>query len=110
MNNDNGVYILITPSETDDSKAEYRVAYLDSNNNITWDIDQAGSCEACEPSKIKPYFTDATVYTFAGDANEEAYRIADNHYTTTPPVYRIYIETPYPKWGVTTYVKKEQDQ
>lgn len=105
MNKDNGIYILVTPTIKDDSRAEYRVAFLDSNHNLVWDIGENPS-DALDPSVVKPIFNKSKVYTDSYEAQEEAERIVDNNYMTTPPVYRVFISTPYVEWGKTTYAKK----
>ena len=100
MSKDNGIYILVTPSEKDKiSKEEYRVAYLDSPNNITWSLEEDPIADTIDPAKVKPHFDKSKVYTDEYDAEEAAYLIAANLNMTQPPIYHVYITTAYPEWN-----------
>ena len=104
MINDNGIYILVSPSETDESRKEYRVSYLHSTNNICWRIDEGMCKEAISPA-IQEHFEKSEIYTDELDAQEEAYRIADSLYITQPPIFHVYLTTTYPKWSKTIYAQ-----
>ena len=95
---DQGIYVLTSPSERDASRSEYRVAFLDSKHNITWHLDQVGSSDAVDPRIVKPHFNKVAIFTDNLDAEEEVYRLADSLYLVKPPTYRIYISTPFVRW------------
>ena len=101
--NDDGIYILTTPSERDTSRPEYRVAYLAAKHNITWHLDQASCSDAIDPKVVKPHFNKVAMFTDKLDAEEEAYRLADSLYLVKPPTYRIYISTPFGRWSKPEY-------
>ncbi len=101
MANDNGVYILISPSAADQVQTEYRVIHVGDGNNIIEEIEDAGGADFPAAVSVKKHFLKATVFTDRFDANEEAERLADNYYITNPPIYRLYISTPFLKWGGT---------
>lgn len=109
MANDKGVYILVSPSKEDSTRAEYRVTYLENGNGILEEIEAAGSTDAVNPSAVKSHFTKVPVFTDSFDADEEAFRLADNQYLTHPSVYHLYITTPFAHWGPTTYAKKNNN-
>ena len=106
MSNNNGVYILVAPIDKDrDSKLEYRVAYLDSVSELTWGLDELPFEEAVDPAKVKPHFDKSDVYHHSSDAEEAAYRIADDRNITCPPIYHVYISTAYPEWDRKGYAQ-----
>ena len=109
MNNDEGIYVLVSPTEIDDSRKEYRVAYVDSTGNIVWELDSPHLENAVDPSKIKSHFDKAKVYLDEQDAEDEVYRISDNLYMTKPPVFHVYMSTPYARWSAMTYAKENQN-
>ena len=102
MTHDNGVYILVSPSVKDRNKEEYRVAYLDSNHNIVWDLSR-DLTEILDPSLVKSYFDKSTIYTSNIDAKVQASRIARTLDTTNAPVFHVYLSTTYVEWSETAY-------
>jgi hypothetical protein len=105
MIQDKGIYILVTPSEKDVGKEEYRVAYLDSSSNITWAIDRLPPTpEAINPTIAAIQFSTSLTFTDKLDAEEQAYVIADTLHITAPSIYHIYISTPFSKWSNISYV------
>jgi hypothetical protein len=108
MINDRGVYILVSPSVKEGRREEYRVAHLDSTNNITWELDQDISANALDPTKVKPYFDKVIVYSDPLEAKDEATRIINNLCVTDLPIYHIYTSTPYVAWSL-PYAKENQN-
>ena len=106
MINDAGIYILVSPTQEDKRKEEYRVTYLDSTNNIVWELDQKKNTQVLNPSKVKSCFNKSKVYADDNAAREEAYEISNNFCGTLPPIFHIYVSTPYPQWS-TSYDKKK---
>lgn len=109
MANDEGIYVLVCPSPTDKEATEYRVVYLESANNFTWDVSTSGYPEVDVPTAVKTRFTKVPVFTDKMDADEEAFRLADNYYITKPPVYHIYISTPFVEWERPSYAEKHKN-
>jgi hypothetical protein len=110
MNDDIDIYILVTPSEEDKTKEEFRVTCLDSSNDITRTLHQGFFPEDINPSEVKCHFNGRTIFTDEFAAKEEAYRIASSNHATDAPVYHMYIETPFVKWGETDHGKAKKNQ
>lgn len=105
MIQDTGVYILVCPSVTEKGKEEFRVAYLEASNNITWTLDHTSSFNnIIDPTKVASKFIKSEVLTDKLDAEEVAHDITDDLNITTPPIYYIYIDTPFIEWSKTIYV------
>jgi hypothetical protein len=109
MNNDEGIYVLVSPTEKDGDKREYRVSYINSTGNITWELDTTHLDNAVEQSKIKSHFDKAKVYSDELDAKDEVNRILDEMDMTETPVFHIYMSTPYLHWSATTYAKNNRN-
>lgn len=108
MKNDTGVYILISPTEKEGRSEEYRVAYLDSDNNISWEIDNAASAEMLSPAKTRPLFDKSTVHTDRQGALANAYRLGAEVAMTQPPVFYVYLDTSYAKWRTGNHGKESK--
>ena len=93
--NDNGVYVLVSP--TIGKSMEYRVAHLTGNENIQYPT--LKEPEILNPELVCKFFNQSKTFSDEFDAKEEAYRLADNMYMTNPPIFTVYLNTPYSEWS-----------
>jgi len=70
MSADNGIYILET------SGPEYRVAYAQAIDNITYHPDRSDS-QGWNEKQVRLYFSDSEVFNTEEEAFAEAQKIAD---------------------------------